>query len=411
MADGSYEFHPASPDEHGWWPLFRISGHDQDNEPLWDRATYERPGPQVQRAWKSMIEMHGDRNSEEDQPGRWMTAEGWAFAYEPLGGNYEECFGNWDWRAYIGRNEQQFEAMRELRRRYREMRQGAEPSTANARLFAVDFDNVGHAFSIHLPTDRRYMMQMVLDDREPLEEWLQYQAPIDSFTVPEWLLMIRRVTHIRVIDGRTERPVSTDAWTPVGQIPYYIATRGRYMDFVNGRRTIPGPRSSEELDFRHNRADALPVTWLLDDWFLNLAEYTNTNHLTLETRANFSFPTRVADRSARTDLYTLAQERGEAPRHRVSMAQAINAARVIHRCSKAVLHRAWGPKGWKKEESKRALKDVLGPSGDGDEPSSPASKRPAAASGAGPSGSGTAARVVLGRRGGGSLPSLVGLRL
>ena len=404
MADDSYDydFNPASPDAHGWWPLFRIRGPDpdQDDEPLWDCAVYERPAPdhQVLVAWKSMIELHGDRNSE--QPGRWASSEGWAFAYEPLGN--EECDRWWNWRAYIGRNEQQFNSMMQLRGHYHEMREGTVPSMANARLFAVEFGNEGHEFSVHLPADseQRYTMQMVLDDREPLEEWLQYQPQTDPYAVPQWLLMIRRVTHVRVIDSRTRLPVSTDAWSPAGQIPYYVATRGRYTDFVDGRRTAPAPRYSTQLGLDYSHANAQPVTWLLDDWFGNLGEYVGTDHLTHETRAAHSFPTSVADESARTDVYTLAQERGEAPRHRMSMAQAINAARVANRWSKAVLRRAWGPKGWKKEEGKRALRDMVG--GDGGEPSSPASKRPAP-------GAGTT-RAVFGRRGG-SLPSLAGLRL
>ena len=47
MADEGYDFNPASPDAHGWWPLFRIRGldPDEDNEPLWDCAVYERPAP------------------------------------------------------------------------------------------------------------------------------------------------------------------------------------------------------------------------------------------------------------------------------------------------------------------------------------------------------------------------------
>lgn len=405
MDDDGYDFHPASPGAHGWWPLFRSAGRE-NGEPLWECAVYERPAQQVKVAWKSMIGLHGNRNSE--QPGQWASAEGWAFAYEPLG--YEDC-NHWDWRAYIGRDEQ-FEAMTVLRERYRAMRQGTVPSMANARLFAVNFDNQGNEFSFHLPANGRYAMQMVLDDQEPLEEWLQYQAQTDPYVVPEWLLMIRRVTHVRVIDSATGRPVSSDAWSPAAQTPYYVATRGRYTDFVQGKRTVPAPRFSTQLGLDHSGANALPVTWLLDDWFSNLGNYVGTEFMTLETRAAHSFPTSVADESARTDVYTLAQERGEAPRHRVSMAQAINAARVINRCSKAAIRRAWGPNGWKKEEGKRALRDVLGPSGAGDEPSSPASKRPAPASGAGPSGSGggTTARAVFGRRGG-SLPSLAGLRL
>ena len=407
MADDSYDFNPASPDAHGWWPLFRISRPDPDNdgEHLWDCAVYEHTPDQVLVAWKSMIELHGDRNSE--QPGQWASAEGWAFAYEPLG--YEDC-NHWNWRAYIGRNEQQFNSMIQLRQNYREMREGAERSMANARLFAVEFGNEGHEFSIHLPADGRYTMQMVLDDREPLEEWLQYQAQPDPFKVPEWLLMIRRVTHVRVIDSRTKLPVSTDAWSPAAEVPYYVATRGRHTDFVAGKRTVPAPRFSTQLGLDYSHANAQPVTWLLNDWFQNLGESVGTDHLTRETRAVHSFPTSVADGSARTDVYTLAQERGEAPRHRVSMRQAINAARVIHRCSKAAIRRAWAPGGWKVEEGKRALGDML--AGDGGESSSPDSKRPApaSASGAGPSGSGTTTRAVFGRRGG-SLPSLARLRL
>jgi len=417
MADDSYDydFNPASPDAHGWWPLFQISGRDpdEDDEPLWDCAVYERPTPdRVLVAWKSMIDLHGNRNSE--QPGQWTGAEGWAFAYEALGD--EDCNRWWNWRAYIGRNEQQFQSMRQLRLHYHQMREGTVPSMANARLFAVEFGNEGHEFSVHLPADseQRYTMQMVLDDREPLEEWLQYQAQTDPYAVPEWLLMIRRVTHVRVIDSRTRRPVSSDAWSPAAPTPYYVATRGRYTDFLDGRRTAPAPRFSTQLGLDYSHANAQPVTWLLDDWFQNLGDYVGTQHLTHETRAAHSFPTSVADRSARTDVYTLAQERGEAPRHRVTMLQAINAARVIHRCSKAAIRRAWAPKGWKVEEGKRALRDMLGPSGDGGESSSPASKRPApaSASDAGPSGSGTTttARAVFGRRGG-SLPSLAGLRL
>lgn len=412
MADEGYTFNPASPDAHGWWPLFRIRGldPDEDDEPLWDCAVYERPTPdQVLVAWKSMTELHGDRNSE--QPGQWTSAEAWAFAYEPLG--YEDC-RHWNWRAYIGRNEQQFNSMIQLRLHYREMREGTARSMANARLFAVEFGNEGHEFSVHLPANGLYTMQMVLDDREPLEEWLQYQAQPDPYTVPEWLLMIRRVTQVRVIDSRTGRPVCSDAWSPASPIPYYVATRGRYTDFVAGRRTVPAPRFSTQLGLDYSHANAQPVTWLLDDWFQNMGESVGTDHLTHETRAAHSFPTSVADRSARTDVYTLAQERGEAPRHRVTMLQAVNAARVIHRCSKAAIRRAWGPRGWKVEEGKRALRDMLGPCGDGGEPSSPDSKRPtpASASGAGPSGSGTtaAARAVFGRRRG-SLPSLAGLRL
>ena len=109
------------------------------------------------------------------------------------------------------------------------------------------------------------------------------------------------------------------------------------------------------------------ATWMLNSGFLNMGNTVvrqRSNHpqryLTNRTSPTLRlhFPEYVADGSARTDPYTLAQERGEVPRYRMSMAQAARAAMCAKRWNKGFLDREWGLQGRQKEAGKRAIAEL-----------------------------------------------------
>ena len=116
-----------------------------------------------------------------------------------------------------------------------------------------------------------------------------------------------------------------------------------------------GPNDSEQLAANGFNQPGEPMaTWMLNSGFLNMGNTVvrqRSNHpqryLTNRTSPTLRlhFPEYVADGSARTDPYTLAQERGEVPRYRMSMAQAARAAMCAKRWNKGFLDREWGLQG------------------------------------------------------------------
>ena len=357
----------VEPDEHGWWPLFRYAGTvGRDEFPVWQKARYwldsrQEWNGQVQRSWDPPKDTRVDAGV---FPGS-VLKNTMSLPLEPAFARPET---DWDWQPLHELDPQWTDSAAAVEIRYEEMRSSPILSMANARLFAVD---LAHPYPKWRPwggealdPTKQYTMQMVLDDRASLNDWTYY----DSSKHPaELMMVIRRVTHVRVVETNGEVPVPKEVWNPELPAPRYVATRGRYDQFLRGTRMEIGPNDSAELAHRFNSQSGPVATWMLNSAFQNMGnavllqksrhpEPYLSNPMSLRLRLHL--PARVADESARTDPYTLAQERGEVPRYRVSMAQAARAVLCANRWNKGFLCREWGLQGRQKEAGKRAIAEL-----------------------------------------------------
>ena len=363
------EVEEAQPDEHGWWPLFRYVGTDRDTFPMWRRAYYlsDEVSGRVSRSWgpatnSIQAAFHFPGGVLQDTLSIPMTP---SFARPGAG---------WTWAPLREADPRWTDFTPEVARRYEEMRSSPNLSMANARLFAV---NLAQPYpqlfpGSDMPTldpNTKYTMQMVLDDRASLKDWTYYDASKHPlYGPPEFMLVIRQVTHVRVVETDSNVLVPKEVWSPMLPTPHYVATRGRYQEFVDGAPMQIGPNDSEQLAANgFNRRGEPMATWMLNGGFLNMGntvirrrsdhpEQYLTNPMSLQLR--LYFPECVADGSARTDPYTLAQERGEVPRYRMSMAQAVRAAMCAKRWNKGFIDREWGLQGRQKEAGKRAIAEL-----------------------------------------------------